>query len=332
MKKIALAIIASLLLAGGIALYIFWSWPSPSILATLTGHKREIHTLVIAPDAEVIASGGQGGVIRLWDLVKRRELARLNLPKGEELSVLSIAFAPNGKVLATGDDSGAVHLWDVGKGKVLFQVNRDKDPIVSISFSPNGEIMVTGSRQGTVVIWDVQAQRELSSLTMPQVLGYTGMSRDGRKLISGGEKGQIVLLELKIRGKIDKLASWKGHEGRVHQVVFSPDGQYAASAGSDGLVKLWQVSNQKLLAEFHHSSQGSVQSLLFSPQGHFLATGGSDQTIHIWDVTNRRDLAVLTGHSGPITGLAFSQDGKILISASGDHTIKLWEFSKSLEQ
>ena len=40
------------------------------------------------------------------------------------------------------------------------------------------------------------------------------------------------------------------HESEVKDLDFSPDGRYVASASLDGLVKLWDIENKKLLTAY----------------------------------------------------------------------------------
>jgi WD40 repeat protein len=67
-----------------------------------------------------------------------------------------------------------------------------------------------------------------------------------------------------------------------------------------------------------------VNSVDFSPDGLLLASASYDKTIKLWEMPGGRQLATLTGHSGPVNSVAFSPDSSLLASASNDATIKLW--------
>src|SRR5262245_56377739 len=68
-----------------------------------------------------------------------------------------------------------------------------------------------------------------------------------------------------------------GHTGMVWQVVFRPDGEYLASAGVDGTVKLWHWRTGELARSLAHPV--GVTAVAFSPDGVYLATGSYDRSV-----------------------------------------------------
>ncbi|NET39892.1 MAG: hypothetical protein F6K19_49390, partial [Cyanothece sp. SIO1E1] len=76
------------------------------------------------------------------------------------------------------------------------------------------------------------------------------------------------------------VQEFKGHQGRVWSVSFSPDGQQLATASDDGTARLWSRSGE-LVQEFK-GHQGRVWSVSFSPDGQQLATASSDGTARLW--------------------------------------------------
>jgi WD40 repeat protein len=121
-----------------------------------------------------------------------------------------------------------------------------------------------------------------------------------------------------------------GHTDEVNSAVFSPEGHTLASAGVDGTVRLWNVtdpSHPDLLRTLVVNTAG-VYRAVFSPDGRTLATAGNDNLVRLWDVSDpARAKALgepLSGHTAAVWSLAFNPDGTLLASAGYDNTMRLW--------
>src|SRR5262249_12212342 len=135
--------------------------------------------------------------------------------------------------------------------------------------------------------------------------------------------------------------------GGVPAVAFHPDGQRLATAGGDGMVKIWEVKTGRPAGTYRGHTR-SVRSLAFSPDGELLASGGEDRTVILRDSASGREVRPpFLGHSCWVHGVAFSRDGELLSSASGlgpdslpaarvasvsgDGNVKLWDVATGRE-
>jgi WD40 repeat protein len=126
-----------------------------------------------------------------------------------------------------------------------------------------------------------------------------------------------------------EIAMFKQPTKHLYSVAFSPDGKTLAS-GSGGLVRLWDVTEQKEVAALEGHREGVVMSVAFSPDGEVLASGSYDETVRLWDVEAGKEVALLSEHSYVVSSVVFSPDGKWLASGSWDGTVLLWEMNIQL--
>jgi WD40 repeat protein len=117
-------------------------------------------------------------------------------------------------------------------------------------------------------------------------------------------------------------ATFKGHEGTVGKVAWSPDGRtLAALSYSDG-VKLWDVTARKERATLR-SDLGVSYHLEFAPDGNKLYVShvkydpkiGRTGGISIWDTASGQRVGLLQ-NSAPrgVTQFALSPDGKTILA------------------
>jgi len=60
---------------------------------TLSAHRRAVAGAAFTPDGRIMATGGEEGLVKLWDMATHREIVRL---KGHLKSVHGVAISPDG--------------------------------------------------------------------------------------------------------------------------------------------------------------------------------------------------------------------------------------------
>jgi WD40 repeat protein len=211
-------------------------------LQVFKGHEDMIWALSFSPDGKTILTGSMDKTARLWDIHGNV----LQVFEGHEGSINSVAFSPDGKKILTGSWDKTVRLWNLKGTQQQVFLGHD-GYINSVGFSPDGKSIVTGSWDKTVRLWDLQGNVLQVFKGNERYVSSLAFAPDGKSLITvssgislslpGSEDNTACLWDLK--GNLLQL--FKGHEGNINSVAFSPDGRSVLTGSWDRTARLWEI-------------------------------------------------------------------------------------------
>ena len=120
-----------------------------------------------------------------------------------------------------------------------------------------------------------------------------------------------------------------GHHGAINALAVSQDGDWLATGGADGTLRVWDLhADDPASASFVlPGGEGALLSVGFSQDGRWLAAGSESGVVTIYDLAETNPAAapvILRGHTGSVQAVAFSPDGRWLASGGLDLTARLW--------
>ena len=117
----------------------------------LNDSAGRITSLAISPDGQLVASGSDDPIIRLWNIETGELTQKLS---GHQLAVADVAFSADGQYLASGSHDGSLKVWDLSEGVERCTLKGHTGFVYAVDFEGNTRLVSSGY-DGTVRAWDL---------------------------------------------------------------------------------------------------------------------------------------------------------------------------------
>jgi WD40 repeat protein len=197
-----------------------WEVASLKPVCELKGHQQSALGLSWHPTRQELATGGQDGLVRIWNTDTGEERAVLSLgTKGAWVEYL--AWSPDGQFLAA--SAGKIlRIWSIDPGsppQLAAEVPAYKTTISGLSWMPRGGGVVA-SAYGGAWLWKIGKEKPVRSFPYDGALLTIAVSPSGEYLASGNLDGSVHLF------RTDSDQNWhmSGYPVKVTSVRFDYNG------------------------------------------------------------------------------------------------------------
>jgi WD40 repeat protein len=305
----------------------------PRLITTIQ-HPNDVEGVTFNRTGEQLISTNLDGLTQICSLATQKVQQSFNLGR-----VNTVAFSSDKKtaLVATADDKNVVQIQELETRKVIREIKLQTQ-VNSLAFSPDNRFIATGvvsnvnlndSSQAkiTAQIWEVKSGQLMTSLTRGSNVNAIVFNLDGTLVATAGADGtaqvwnpangepvgtalshNVTVWEI---GRDRPLTQFP-HDRAVTAISISANGKWLATASSDKVVRVWEISSGELMAYIPHNDY--ISDVTFNPDAAhetFIATASTDNKVYLWQL-GKNSLVSRLPHGYPLRSVAFTPGNQLI--------------------
>lgn len=319
----------------------------------LKGHEKPVTSLAAFGDSNQLASAGEDGTIRLWDLKQAKETR--SIPHGA--AVTAIAVRPDGQAIASSGADLATRIWGLD-GKAIAEIKGDfvaQRQVAAATEAQTVAQQIAGVRDAAFKKAEKSVKERTETLAKAKEAhaaaekAVTEAEAKAKETDAAAASAKEELAKKPEDAELKKKSEAADKAAAAQQDVLKKARDAVASAKrtveiSEKTLKSAEDSQAEAKALLDEANQASAartaalteaqafekeaakptRTLAFSTDGKTLATGGDGTSVDLWNGQTGKPIDRIVGVQTPVTHVTFRSAGSVITAGSSD-SVTVWD-------
>lgn len=266
---------------------VFWNSKTNEISDICYDYSGKVNKIKYSEDGNFILSISEDNSIIIRDTETYSEIIRIN--NNEEKTISDAAFSPDFLSVITSLDGNNIDLFFrliMTKKFVISHLEGHSKPIFNLDTNIKNKYLLSTGSDGAIKLFELENNNKLATYAaftdtkIPAIF-----LPDGKTFICAEKKDALVIQN--VNG--EKLFRIKDSDIPVNKIAISSDGNYFAFPVKNGGIKLYSLSEKKLLhyldCEINDDADvGTILDLSFNNKGNQLIGCSSNGYLFKWNL------------------------------------------------
>jgi serine/threonine protein kinase/tetratricopeptide (TPR) repeat protein len=221
-----------------------WDVEAAQIRYTLNRHNAQITAVAFEPEALLLATADQSGIVHVWQAMNGGYQYRIEIGTG---AIWSLSYTSQ-NILAAATQDGGIRLFRNGQG--LKSLTDHAQPVRQAQYGPAGDALVSADADGHIWLWQIPSDflaapanaqfthEELTHLENTRLTNLNFFPLGNRLVLATGTGVTLWPIDRTRR------TGWLLTDEPVQAAACSPYGWLLALGQDDGSIQIWAASTQ----------------------------------------------------------------------------------------
>ena len=275
---------------GGYHEITFWRCEDGKLQRRIKNIAQQVLGIAYAPNGRLLAvASGTPGKIGQLNLVDPAENTAGKVLGTARDAMLAVCFNPAGDRLAAGAADNSIRVYAVESGEQELLIEQHADWVLGLSFNSDGSLLASASRDKTARLFDAKnGELENTYVGHNDAVFAVVFDPEGKRVLSAGRDKSLHVWDVKEAKKLEEVKgfddevfrlvvssnsvfscgadkkvrqhslakkpelvrTFSGHEDVVYAIAYHEASGRLASGSFDGEVRIWDVSDGKVVRSF----------------------------------------------------------------------------------
>jgi WD40 repeat protein len=236
------------LISGSFQEVIVWDAETGEMKQKLDGFAERVVALAVSKDSKLLATGGgaptEEGEVKVFELETGKLVT--DIKNGHSDTVFGVCFSPDGTKLATCGADKFVKTWELPGGKFIKSFEGHTHHVLDVGWKGDGKLLASAGADNVIKLWDFEKGEQVRTINNAHTKQVT-------RLLFIGSTPQFVTCSGDQTVKFwnadngGAVRNFTGSADYLYAIGVSPDGAVLAAGGEEGVVRLYNGADGKLL-------------------------------------------------------------------------------------